>query len=69
MVNKGWSVAVHLKPRDLYEMGEDIEEEIYENVPYQEQELEHFNNIDDEYVELATNHMVDDFETNAHMSE
>ncbi|PNX70307.1 hypothetical protein L195_g057261, partial [Trifolium pratense] len=57
-VNKGWNVAVHLKPRDLYEMGEELEEEVYENVPYQEQELENFNNIDEEYVELATNHMV-----------
>lgn len=60
LVNEGWSVAVHLKPRDLYEMGEEIEEEVYENVPNEAQELEHFNNIDDEYVELATNDMVGD---------
>jgi hypothetical protein len=26
VVNKGWGVVVHLKARDLYEMGEDIEE-------------------------------------------
>ena len=39
VVNKGWSVVVHLKPRDLYEMGE-IVEEVYENEPYQDQELE-----------------------------
>ncbi|XP_075074837.1 uncharacterized protein LOC142162387 [Nicotiana tabacum] len=41
VVNKGWSVAMHLKPRDLYDMGEEVvEDEVYENEPYQEQELE-----------------------------
>nr|XP_033511816.1 uncharacterized protein LOC104095489 [Nicotiana tomentosiformis] len=36
VVNKGWSVAMHLKPRDLYDMGEVAEDEVYENEPYQE---------------------------------
>jgi len=58
VVNKGWSVVVHLKPRDLYEMGE-IVEEVYENEPYQDQELEKFYNNDNEYVQLATNHLDD----------
>ena len=40
LVNKGWSVAIHLKPRDLYEMGEEAGEETYENEQYQEQVLE-----------------------------
>jgi len=62
VVNEGWSVAVHLKPRDLYEMGEEIDKEVYENVPNQAQVLEHFNNIDDEYVELAMDDVVDDLE-------
>ena len=56
VVNKGWSVVVHLKPRDLYEMGE-IVEEVYENEPYQDQELEKFYSNDNEYVQLATNHL------------
>ncbi|KAJ1377440.1 putative transposase, Ptta/En/Spm, plant [Sesbania bispinosa] len=42
VVNEGWSVAVHLKPRDLYEMGEDVQDEVYENEPYQQQELDQF---------------------------
>ncbi|KAH0763467.1 hypothetical protein KY290_019540 [Solanum tuberosum] len=60
IVNKGWSVAVHLKPRDMYDMGEVIEEEVYENEPYQEQELEQFFADGDDYVQLATDHIIDD---------
>jgi len=56
VVNKGWSVVVHLKPRDLYEMGE-IVKEVYENETYQDQELEKFYNNDNEYVQLTTNHL------------
>jgi len=33
IVNKGWSVAVHLKPRNLYDMGEVMKEQVYENEP------------------------------------
>ncbi|XP_070020461.1 uncharacterized protein [Nicotiana sylvestris] len=64
--NKGWSVAMHLKPRDLYDMGEEVvEDEVYENEPYQEQELEQFFGDGDEYVQLATDHIIDDVvETN-----
>jgi hypothetical protein len=78
LVNEGWSVAVHLKPRDLYEMGVDVEEVVYENEPYQEKHLEQFSNIDDEYAQLATNVMNDDvidsnlvanIATSSHMSE
>ena len=49
VVNKGWSITVDLKLRDLYEMSEE-EEEVYENEPYQEQELEQFFGIDNEYM-------------------
>ncbi|XP_061359254.1 uncharacterized protein LOC133303366 [Gastrolobium bilobum] len=38
-VNQGWSVVVHMTPRDLYDMGEDIEDVICETEPYQEQDL------------------------------
>ncbi|KAH0671270.1 hypothetical protein KY285_023830 [Solanum tuberosum] len=34
IVNKGWSVAVHLKPRDLYDMGEVMEEQIRSPFPW-----------------------------------
>ncbi|XP_052732446.1 uncharacterized protein LOC128196244 [Vigna angularis] len=60
VVNEGWSVVVHLKPRDLYEMGEEVQEELYENEPYQDQELEKFYSNDNEYVQLATNHLDED---------
>ncbi|XP_075084789.1 uncharacterized protein LOC142168035 [Nicotiana tabacum] len=66
VVNKGWSVAMHLKPRNLYDMGEEVlEDEVYENEPYQEQELEQLFGDGDEYVQLATDHIIDDVvETN-----
>ncbi|WVZ26448.1 hypothetical protein V8G54_004992 [Vigna mungo] len=57
VVNEGWSVTVHLKPRDLYEMGEEVQEQLYENEPYQDQELDTFYSNDNEYVQLATNHL------------
>ncbi|XP_016482962.1 uncharacterized protein LOC107803711 [Nicotiana tabacum] len=61
VVNKGWSIAVHLKPRDLYDMGEEVvEDEVYENEPYQEQELEQFFSDGDKYVQLAKDHIIDD---------
>lgn len=33
--DEGWSVAIHLKPRDLFDMRGVDEEGIYENLPYQ----------------------------------
>ncbi|KAH0658063.1 hypothetical protein KY285_026488 [Solanum tuberosum] len=60
IVNKGWSIDVHLKPRDLYNMGEVMEEQVYENEPYQEQELDQFFADGDEYVQLATDYIIDD---------
>nr|XP_009776770.1 PREDICTED: uncharacterized protein LOC104226453 [Nicotiana sylvestris] len=51
--DKGWSVAVHLKPRDLFDMGEVDEEEIYENEPYQQQEFGRFFDVDYENIQIA----------------
>lgn len=51
---------MHLKPRDLYDMREVIEEEVYENEPYEAQELEQFFVDGDDYVQLATDHITDD---------
>ncbi|WVZ03365.1 hypothetical protein V8G54_024171 [Vigna mungo] len=60
VVNEGWNVVVHVKPRDLYEMGEEIQEELFENEQYQDQELDKFYSNDNEYVQLATNHLDED---------
>ena len=41
VVDKEWSVVVHLKPRDLFDMGEEQEEErVYNNVPFEQQDVE-----------------------------
>ncbi|XP_025692596.1 uncharacterized protein [Arachis hypogaea] len=60
VVNKGWSIVVHLKPRDLYEMGYEIEEAADEDEPHQEQALDQFFGNSDEYMQLATNQLIDD---------
>ncbi|XP_025685089.1 uncharacterized protein [Arachis hypogaea] len=60
VVNKGWSIVVHLKPRDLYEMGDEIEEAADEDEPHQEQALDQYFGNSDEYIQLATNHLIDD---------
>nr|XP_016486620.1 PREDICTED: uncharacterized protein LOC107806861 [Nicotiana tabacum] len=52
-IDKGWSVAVHLKPRDLFDMGEVDEEEIYENEPYRQQEFGQFFDVDYENIQIA----------------
>jgi hypothetical protein len=36
-VEQGWCTPVHLKPRDLYDMGEDVEETSYESEVFPEQ--------------------------------
>ncbi|KAF3678006.1 hypothetical protein FXO37_04576 [Capsicum annuum] len=51
--DKEWSVVVHLKPRDLFDMGKIDEEEIYENEPYQQQEFGQFFYVDYENVQIA----------------
>lgn len=40
VVDKDWSVVVHLKLRDLYDMGEEQEEVVYNNVPFEQQDME-----------------------------
>ncbi|KAM3267575.1 hypothetical protein P3S67_032204 [Capsicum chacoense] len=51
--NKEWSVVVHLKPRDLSDMGEVVEKEKYENEPYQQQEFEQFFDVNYENVQIT----------------
>ncbi|XP_020959171.1 uncharacterized protein LOC110262888 [Arachis ipaensis] len=55
MGNKGWSIVVYVKPRDIYDMGQGNEDVVYENEPYQEQELEQLFDPNNEYIQLATN--------------
>ncbi|KAM3202517.1 hypothetical protein P3L10_030141 [Capsicum annuum] len=51
--DKEWSVAIHLKPRDLFDMGEVYEDKIYENEPYQQQEFRQFFDVDYGNVQIA----------------
>ena len=44
--DKGWSVVVHVKLRDLYDMGEGDEDDVYENEPYQQQAFDQFFDIE-----------------------
>lgn len=47
-VNKDWSVVVHLKPRDLYVMGEQKDIEVCKTEPYLQQDLnQFFSDFDD----------------------
>ena len=47
-VNKDWSVVVHLRPRDLFDMGEKEDTEVYEIEPCSEQDLDQlFEDADD----------------------
>ncbi|OIT26536.1 hypothetical protein A4A49_41017 [Nicotiana attenuata] len=47
-VNKGWSTVVHLKPRDLYDMGGEGDNEFPENEPFPVQDLDqHFGDVND----------------------
>ena len=57
---KGWSIPIHVKPRDLYDMGEDDEEIIYDNEGYPSQDLEHFFPDDGSHMQLARDSMDDD---------
>lgn len=50
---EGWSVAVHLKPRDMFDMGELDKGEMYENEPYEQQHFEQFFDTDYENVPTA----------------
>ena len=38
-MDKDWCIPVHLKPRDFYDMGEGVEDAIYESEPFQQQDL------------------------------
>ena len=51
--DKEWSVVVHLKSRELFDMGEVDEEEIYENDPYQQQEFGQFFYVDYKNVQIT----------------
>ena len=52
-VNPNWSVVVHLKPRDLYDMGEDVDDEMCEFEAVTEQEFANFFEDDGENIQLA----------------
>lgn len=77
-MNKDWSVVVHMKPRDLYDMGDQENNDVCENDPYPEQNLNQFfvdtddfpligEDADDEL--LSSDNANDEVEENEHMSE
>lgn len=50
---EGWSIPVHLKPRDLFEMGEDDDEIMPSNEACPSQNLEQFFSDDTTHIQLA----------------
>lgn len=56
----GWSIPIHMKPRDLYDMGEEDEEIMVANEVYQSQNLEEIFPDDTTYMQLARASMDDD---------
>ena len=72
-IAKGWSVVVHLKPKDFYDMGEEIDDETCEHEPFVEQELSKFFGNDDKNIQLARDDIDDNtinenFEEDGNMS-
>ena len=63
-INKGWSIAIHLKPRDLYDMGEEEDDGLYENEPFQEQDLGNYFDSDGN-IPLTRNDAPDELESGA----
>ena len=70
-IDKDWSVVVHLKPRDLYDMGVDVEETFMESEAHISQELASFFPNDNECMQLARedvdNEVVITADPNLHM--
>ena len=54
------SVIVHLKRRDVYDMGDDANDEIYEHAPFTKQELNDFFENDSENIQLPREQEDDD---------
>lgn len=57
---KGWSIPIPLKPRDLYDMGEDNEEIMMSNEVHDAQNLEQIFPDDTTYIQLARADIDDD---------
>ena len=52
-ISLDWNVVVHLKPRDLYDMGELVDDEMCKHEPFTEQELNNFFDNGDNNLQLA----------------
>lgn len=59
-VNKGWSVVVHMMPRDLYDMGEIGEDITFESKSYHEQDLNNLFANETEIISLARDDVDDE---------
>ncbi|RDX89547.1 hypothetical protein CR513_28709, partial [Mucuna pruriens] len=66
-VNKGWSIVVHMMPRDLYDMGEVGEDITFESVLYHEQDLNNLFINQIETITLTRNYVDDEFVTISHV--
>ncbi|RDX89559.1 hypothetical protein CR513_28702, partial [Mucuna pruriens] len=66
-VNKGWSIVVHMMPRDLYDMGEVEEDITFESEPYHEQDLSNLFTNETEIITLTRNDVNDEFVTINHV--
>ena len=60
-VNKGWSVVVHMMPRDLYDMGEVGEDIIFESESYHKQDLNNLFTSEIEAITLARDDIDNEF--------
>ena len=53
--NKDWSIAIPLKPRDLFDMGEYGESQLCEHALHREQDIDILFPFDNEAIHLAQN--------------
>jgi len=66
-VNKGWSVVVHMMPRDLYDMGEVGEDIIFESESYHKQDLNNLFTSETEAITLARDDIDNEFVITNHV--
>jgi len=52
-LDKNWCIPVHLKPRDMYDMGEEDVDDFHESEPFEQQNLELLYPDEDGNIQLA----------------
>ncbi|RDX89544.1 hypothetical protein CR513_28721, partial [Mucuna pruriens] len=66
-VNKGWSIVVHMMPRDLYDMREVGEDITFESESYHEQDLSNLFTNEIETITFTRNDVDEEFVTISHV--